>query len=193
MKLAVPVVRLLLPLFLWSSQQACGDLDPKEFQRDSESLPADAPAVSSLRSAVSSISASSSALTPPPRSCNQRHDGVTAIAVKVQIDQYQGLITGRNGTHEIAYGTIVETPWIYDDSIIDTKNTQLALNVESDRDASGLPHEIKLEEGTIYELQGEYIPSSSANAHDKKGDAAAVIHFAHSPCGFITIGGTTYH
>ena len=33
--------------------------------------------------------------------------------------------------------------------------------------------------------------TATANAHDKKGPAA-VIHYTHTPCGYIDIGGTVY-
>ena len=86
---------------------------------------------------------------------------------------------------------ITDTAWVYDSHIVDTSNTQLALNVKSSIDPSGLPHEIKLTPGQIVEVEGEYIPKSTANAHDKNG-AAAVIHYSHAPCGYITIAGTVY-
>lgn len=129
--------------------------------------------------------------TLPPTSCDQRHAGVTAIMATVRIDKYSGLINGRNGTHEIAYGTIVSTPWVYDSKVVDTSNTQLALNVKSSKDPSGLPHEVKMAVGDLIELEGEYIPSSATSVTDANG-RAAVIHFTHAPCGYITIGGTTY-
>ena len=129
---------------------------------------------------------------PPPASCDQRSKGVTAIQTVVRIDKYQGLIHGSNGTHEIAYGTITSTPWVYDNSIVDTSNVQLALNVKSAKDPTGLPHEIKLSVGQSVEVEGEYIPAATAHASDSKGPAA-VIHFTHTPCGYVTIAGTVYH
>jgi hypothetical protein len=140
---------------------------------------------------VAHSAASLTSLTPPPSSCNQRHAGVTGIQVQIRIDEYQGLIKGRNGTHEIAYGTIVSTPWVYDSKIVDTSNAELALNVKSAKDPTGLPYEVKLAVGSVYEVQGEYIPAATASAHDKKG-AAAVIHFSHAPCGYVSVGGTVY-
>jgi hypothetical protein len=116
---------------------------------------------------------------------------VTGIQVKVRIDEYQGLITGRNGIHEIAHGTIVNTMWVFDNSVVDTSNAQLALNVKSEEDETGLSHEIKLKVGEIYEVQGEYIPASKAKARNGKG-SASVIHFTHNPCGFINIDGNVY-
>lgn len=128
---------------------------------------------------------------PPPTSCNQRHAGVTAIQALVRIDEYQGLIKGRNGTHEIAYGTITATSWVYDSKVVDTTNLQLALNVKSAKDPTGLPHEVKLAVGQIVEVEGELIPSSATSVHDAKGKAG-VLHFTHAPCGYIDIGGTVY-
>ncbi len=130
--------------------------------------------------------------SPPPPSCDQRSPGVTAIQAVVRVDEYHGLIQGRNGTHEIAYGTITSIPWVYDHSLLDTSNVELALNVKSAKDPNGLPHEIKLSVGQSVEVEGEYIPAATAHASDKKG-AAAVIHFTHSPCGYVTIAGTVYH
>lgn len=130
--------------------------------------------------------------SPPPSECNQRSKGVTAIQVQVRIDEYQGMIHGRNGDHEIAYGTIISTPWVYDDAKVDTDNVQLALNVKSAKDPAGLPHEVRLTGGQIVEVEGEYIPAHSTSVHDKKG-AAAVLHFTHAPCGYITIAGTHYN
>jgi len=128
---------------------------------------------------------------PPPASCDMRSSGVTGIQVVVRIDTYQGLITGRNGTHEIAYGTVIDTPWVFNAGIVDTTNVQLAMNVASAKDSAGLPHEIRLAAGQILEVEGEYIPASTAHAHDANG-AAAVIHFSHNPCGYVVIAGTTY-
>ena len=128
---------------------------------------------------------------PPPASCDMRHAGVTGIQVVVRIDQYQGLISGRNGDHEIAYGTVIGTPWVFNSAIVDTSNVQLAMNVASAKDPTGLPHEIRLSPGQVIEVEGEYIPAATANAHDAHG-AAAVLHFSHSPCGYVTIAGTIY-
>jgi hypothetical protein len=140
---------------------------------------------------VSGATAPGAALSESSTNCNQRNPGVTGIEVQVRIDKYQGLITGRNGTHEIAYGTVTSTPWVYDSAIVDTSNVQLALNVKSSTDPSGLPHEIPFTVGESVTVKGEYIPASTANAHDAAGPAA-VIHFAHSPCGFVEVGTTIY-
>lgn len=128
---------------------------------------------------------------PPPAQCDQRHAGVTGIQVLVRIDEYHGLIHGRNGTHEIAYGTVTDQVWVFDKSVVDTGNVQLAMNVASAMDPSGLPNEIPLSPGQVVEAEGEYIPAATANAHDSHG-AAAVIHYIHTPCGYVVINGSTY-
>lgn len=181
MRIARRSVKLFAALVLLCPQLDCGP----------EDATAPDPA-SSEQAALSSTSTSVPAPNPPPTSCDQRHTGVTGIQVQVRVDKYQGLIYGSNGTHEIAYGTIISTPWVYDSSIVDTSNVQLAMNVKSSKDPSGLPKEIKLSVGQVVEVEGEYIPASTANAHDSKGPAA-VIHYSHSPCGYVTIAGTIYH
>jgi hypothetical protein len=119
--------------------------------------------------------------------CLHRASNKTGIRARVQITSYQGLITGSNGTHEIAYGNI-SILWVDVPSVIDTSASQLALNVASSTDPSGLPHEIPLTPGQTIELEGEYI--SGATAGLSNGDA--VIHFTHSTCGYVNINGTTY-
>ena len=69
----------------------------------------------------------------------------------------------------------------------DTNNVELAMNVHSSTDPSGLPREVPLSVGQTVLLEGEYISAASANA---SGDA--VIHFTHSTCGFVQINGTLY-
>ncbi len=128
---------------------------------------------------------------PPPASCDQRHAGVTGIQVVVRVDEYHGLIHGKNGDHEIVYGTVTDTVWVFDNTIVDTGNVELAMNVHSAKDPSGLPNEIPVTPGDSLEIEGEYIPASTANAHDKNG-SAAVIHYTHTPCGFVNIGGMKY-
>lgn len=128
---------------------------------------------------------------PAPMSCWQRKAGVTAIQVVLQIDEYRGLQTGRNGTHEIAEGTVVNTPWVYDKTLVDTANIHLAMNVQDAMDPHGLPMELPLTVGQRIEVEGEYIPKATAGASNKKG-AAAVIHFTHNPCGYAVIAGQTY-
>lgn len=126
---------------------------------------------------------------PPPASCYQRKAGVTAIQSLITIDRYIGLQTGHSGTHEIAEGTVTTTAWIYDSSLFDTTNVQLAMVV--DAAGPGLPMELPLLPGQVIETEGEYIPSATADATTAKGPAA-VIHFTHSPCGYAIISGMTY-
>ena len=119
--------------------------------------------------------------------CNQRHPGVTGLRATVRIGQYLGLINGRNGTHEIATGTLQNVSWIFAPSLEDTTSVQLAMNVASAIDPQGLPREIPLAAGQVIEVEGEYIPASSANS-----SARAVIHFTHGACGFVEINGVIY-
>jgi hypothetical protein len=93
--------------------------------------------------------------------------------------------------HELVDGTIQSTVWVYQARIIDTHNVQVAMNVASSKDPAGLPHEIPVSPGQVFEVEGEYIPASSANAHNANGPAA-VIHYTHAPCGYVTLGGQTY-
>jgi hypothetical protein len=127
----------------------------------------------------------------PPSFCNQRRPGVTALRAAVQVDEYRGLQKGRNGTHEIVEGTITATPWVYQAAAIDTRNVEVAMNVQDETDPHGLPREIPLRRGQRFEVQGEYIPASQADARNNNGPAA-VIHFTHSPCGYVLIDGTVY-
>ncbi len=124
-------------------------------------------------------------------SCSQRHPGVTGIHATISVDQYRGVHSGRSGKHEIVEGTITNVIWAYESSLVDTNNVEVAMNVASGRDPSGLPHEIQLSPGDSFEVQGEYIPADQANADNDNG-AAAVIHFTHAPCGFAVLDGTTY-
>lgn len=119
--------------------------------------------------------------------CNNRAAGKTGIRATVQITRYQGLIQGRNGTHEIAFGTLTNVLWIHDAGTKDTNNVQLALNVSSSTDPSGLPHEIPLTAGETIEVEGEYISGASAGS-----SGTAVIHFTHSTCGFVDVNGQQY-
>ena len=64
---------------------------------------------------------------------------------------------------------------------------QLAINVHSSVDPSGLPSEIPLHVGQTVEVEGEYIPASTANAGGN-----AVVHYTHSPCGYMVINGQKY-
>ena len=118
--------------------------------------------------------------------CNHRASTKTGIRATVVITRYQGLISGRNGSHEIAFGTLGTVEWIHDPALEDSQHVQLALNVSSSIDPTGLPHEIPLTVGQTIEVEGEYITAASAGS---SGDA--VIHFTHSTCGYVTIAGTT--
>lgn len=123
--------------------------------------------------------------------CNQRKPGVTAIQVVLLVDEYKGTQMGRNGTHEIVHGTIKQTPWVYDRSIVDTSNVEVAMNISTAMNPNGLPMEIPVRAGQTLEIEGEYIPKATASANTAKGPAA-VLHYTHSPCGYVVIGGTTY-
>ena len=119
--------------------------------------------------------------------CAHRASNKTGIRATVVITRYQGLISGRNGSHEIAFGTLGQVEWIHDPALEDSQHVQLALNVSSSTDPSGLPHEIPLSVGQTIEVEGEYITAASAGT---SGDA--VIHFTHSTCGYVAIAGITY-
>jgi hypothetical protein len=123
--------------------------------------------------------------------CAQRSPGVTGIQAKVRVDDYRGMISGHNGDHELIEGTITRTIWVYESDLVDSSNVEIALNVASSRDPGGLPHEIPVSPGQTIEVGGEYIPQATANAHNDNG-SAAVIHFTHAPCGYVTIGGHNY-
>ena len=122
-----------------------------------------------------------------PSACNNRASGKTGIRATVQITRYQGLIHGRNGDHEIAFGDLTKVLWIHDAATRDTNQVQLALNVSSSIDPSGLPHEIPLSVGQTVEVEGEYISGATAGS-----SGVAVIHFTHSTCGFVDVGGQQY-
>jgi hypothetical protein len=117
--------------------------------------------------------------------------GETLVHVTLKVDQYRGLQHGHNGDHEIVESTITATTSAGDPSLVDTDNVEVAMNVHSSIDPTGLPHEVPLAAGASFEVEGQYIPAARANAHNAKG-AAAVIHFTHSPCGFVTIAGQEY-
>ena len=119
--------------------------------------------------------------------CNQRHASVTGLRATVRISQYLGLIQGRNGTHELANGTLQNVSWIFQPSVEDTTSVQLAMNVASAIDSQGLPREIPLTSGEVIEVEGEYIPAARANSGGR-----AVIHFTHGACGFVEIAGVIY-
>ena len=119
--------------------------------------------------------------------CQNRSSTKTGIRATVVINRYQGLIHGSNGDHEIAFGTLGNVEWIHDPALKDSNNVQLAMNVVSSIDPTGLPKELPLAVGQTIEVEGEYITAASANA-----SGAAVIHFTHSTCGYVTIAGSTY-
>lgn len=129
---------------------------------------------------------------PPLPSCYQRKPDVTAIQTVLRVDEYIGVKTGRNGPHEIVHATVVNTPWVYKASIVDTSNIEVSMNMKTETDPSGLPHEIPLRIGQQFEVEGEYIPKWKANATTNLGPAA-VIHFTHSPCGYAVLGGIHYN
>jgi|GEM_PF-2383202 len=118
--------------------------------------------------------------------CNQRAPGKTGIRATVLITQYQGVIHGRNGDHEIAFGTLSSVDWIFDPATMDTGSVQLAMNIHSSTDPTGLPQEIPVAVGSTIEVEGEYISAATASG------GKAVIHFTHSTCGYVTIDGSTY-
>jgi hypothetical protein len=124
-------------------------------------------------------------------SCNTR-PGETNVHVTLKVNEYRGLHHGHNGDHEIVEATITSTQSAAQPSLVDTNNVEVAMNVHGSIDPAGLPHEVALAVGDTFEVQGEYIPASTAHAHNANG-AAAVIHFTHSPCGFVKIAGQEYH
>lgn len=128
---------------------------------------------------------------PPPASCNQRYPDVTGIQVVLRVDQYKGVRDGRNGPHEIVHGTIINTPWVYKAAIVDTTNVEVAMNIQTATDLTGLPMEIPVKPRDLIEVEGEYIPKSKANASTALGPAA-VIHFTHHHCGYVVIEGVKY-
>jgi hypothetical protein len=128
---------------------------------------------------------------PPPAQCHRRHAGATAIEAVVRIDRYLGLTRGRNGTHEVAFGTITSTPWVFDAGAIDTAHVQVSLSVANATDRTGLPEEMPLMAGESILVEGEYISASRANVRGARGPTA-VVHYTHAPCGFVVIKGRKY-
>jgi hypothetical protein len=121
--------------------------------------------------------------------CLARASGKTGIRAGISITRYQGIQHGSNGDHEIAYGKITNLLWAHDSSIVNTgAELQLAMNVASSTDPTGLPHEIPLTAGQSIEVEGEYIDGATASGTGGE----AVVHFTHSTCGYVTIGGVTY-
>lgn len=118
--------------------------------------------------------------------CHPSGNGTTHVRAVVTIEEYDGLSYGRNGTHEHALARITDLEAADDASVVDSDEVSLAMNVASDRDPAGLPSEIPLSPGDTIELEGIYISSTASY------DGQPVIHFCHSPCGWVTIGGQTY-
>ena len=102
-----------------------------------------------------------------------------------------GVRDGRNGPHEIVHGTIINTPWVYKAAIVDTTNVEVAMNIQTATDLTGLPMEIPVKPRDLIEVAGEYIPKSKASASTALGPAA-VIHFTHHHCGYVVIEGIKY-
>jgi hypothetical protein len=127
------------------------------------------------------------ALPNPPN----RPSYVTEIDANVTVDKYVGMQHGRNGDHEIVEGHITRILQVGKKKVVDTQNVELAMNVASSKDPTGLPKEIPLKVGQQVEVEGEYIPASKANAHNQAGKAA-VIHFTHAPAGYVVIDGKKY-
>jgi hypothetical protein len=132
----------------------------------------------------------SDALEVGSSSCHTA-SGDTLVHVTLKVDQYRGIQHGHSGDHEIVEATITTTTSVANPGVVDTDNVEVAMNVHSSTDPSGLPREIPLAVGDSFEAEGQYIPAATANAHNAKGPAA-VIHFTHSPCGFVTIAGQQY-
>jgi hypothetical protein len=149
---------------------------------------ASSPAASTTDDEATALS--SDALEVGSSSCHTAQ-GDTLVHVTLKVDQYKGIQHGHNGDHEIVEATITTTTSVANPSVVDTDNVEVAMNVHSSTDPSGLPHEIPLAVGDSFEAEGQYIPAATANAHNAKGPAA-VIHFTHSPCGFVTIAGQQY-
>lgn len=115
-----------------------------------------------------------------------RPKGVTEIEAVFTVDQYKGIQHGRNGDHEIVEGHITLVNAIGNKKVFDTKNVELAMNVASSKDPNGLPSEMPVKPGDLMEVEGEYIPSKQANAHNASGPAA-VVHFTHAPGGYVIL------
>jgi hypothetical protein len=121
--------------------------------------------------------------------CQQRATGKTGIRAQFQVTRYVGIIHGSNGNHEQLYAKITKLLWAFQPSIIvQSAEMQLDLNVASSTDPTGLPNEIKLAPGAIFEAEGEYIEPALASGTGGE----AVVHFTHSTCGYVTIAGTTH-
>lgn len=126
-----------------------------------------------------------------PAKCFRRGDGTSAVKVRVRVDEYKGVKRGRNGWHEMFNGTIVATEWAQEFAAVDTTNAFVAMNVSSPRDKDGLPQELVLAPGEELVLQGSLI-SSATSKKKVRGRPAVVVHFTHSPCGYVERAGTRY-
>lgn len=144
-------------------------------------------------SPIGSVSPASSATPDEPVSLPHlpgRPGDTSEIEGTFRVTRYGGLEVGRSGTHEVAEGVLTVRRAAHPE-VVDTLNVHLAMNVASRRDPHGLPRELPLRVGEVIEVEGEYIPARKAHAHNAQGPAA-VVHFTHTPGGFVVVGGVTY-
>jgi len=113
-----------------------------------------------------------------------RPRGVTEIEAVIAVDEYKGVIHGRNGEHEIVEGHITLVNAVANRRVVDTRNVEVAMNIASPKDKHGLPSAIPVKPGDLLEIEGEYIPAKRAKARNARG-AAAVLHFTHAPAGYV--------
>ena len=118
---------------------------------------------------------------PQPSSCAANGHGNPGLQAVVQITSYKGL--DNNKLHELASGTIVGDIWSTSGTPING-GVDLAMRIGS----GGLPGELPLAVGERIELEGFYIDPASNYSHDGNG----VIHWTHSPCGYVNIRGVVY-
>lgn len=123
--------------------------------------------------------------------CSNRPSTDTQINADIRVDQYLGVRVGSSGPHEDFYGTITQVVAVADQSKVDTMNVEVAMRIASSSNPAGLPQEIPLSPGQVIEVAGDYIPASTASCSDPAG-SCAVIHFTHSPCGWVYINPNTY-
>jgi hypothetical protein len=123
--------------------------------------------------------------------CSNRPSADTQINALVRVDQYLGVRTGGSGQHEDFYGTMTQVIAVDSSSKVDTMNVEVAMRIAGSSNPAGLPGEIPLTAGQVIEVAGDYIPASTASCSDSAG-SCAVIHFTHSPCGWVYINPTTY-
>ncbi len=93
----------------------------------------------------------------------------------------------KNG-HEHVRAKIVSTTSVGSPQAVTTPEVELAM-VLARGGTVGLPSELPLTVGQTIDVQGVYVPKEQAYGTNHQW---AVIHFTHAPCGFATIGGTTY-